>query len=271
MDDKKWGCLKTTAVGCGIALVAAIALPVILGVMIVAPLNQAVDDREVIEEKFGTQEDYVPPASGAPTADRVELFLEIQRSLVDVCSDLENAEQQVARLESVDDQDEIDRIEVMKMAFSTTKSMMGVGPVIGQLYEIRNRGLLEAEMGLGEFTYLFVMGFHDELLNPSGEFQLFGPGPVNSRVRGALRSMLENQSAAMREQGFAEDEISALEAEIKILQDDTSRIPWQDGLPPAIAASFEPFRRELAASFCPAAAPLELMINQKRSFGIESK
>ena len=54
-------------------MVIAIALPLVLGVMMMGPFRRAVDDRRVIEEQFGPQEAYVPPASGVPTDDRIKI------------------------------------------------------------------------------------------------------------------------------------------------------------------------------------------------------
>ena len=270
MDEKTLGCLKQTAIGCGVLIVIAIALPLVMAVKMMGPFNRAVEDRHAIEERFGLQEAYVPPASGVPSADRIEVFLEVRRTLRLPCMELSRAEQQVQKLESFDDQDEVNRVEVLKQAFSTTKSMMGVGPVIGRLYQLRNQSLLDAGMGLGEFTYIFTVAYRDRLLHPPESDQLFGPTATNRRVRKALLSMLESQLAVLRSEGGGEAEIATLEAEISAMQTDERRIPWQDEIPPAITEALAPYRAELDELYCPAMAPLELMINEKRGPAIES-
>jgi len=270
LEEKTWGCLKQTAVGCGVLLVIAIALPFVLGVMMMGPFKRAVDDRHAIEEIYGPQEAYVPPASGVPSADRIEVFLGIRRAFTEPCADLTQAEKQMQKMDTFDDQDEIDRMEVMKEVFSLTKSMMGVGPVLGHLYEIRNQNLLDAGMGLGEFTYIFAVAYNDRLLDePEGE-QLFGPTVTNRRVRKALLSMLESQLAVLRSEGGEEVEIEALETEIAAMQEDDRRIPWQEGIPPAISEALAPYRTELDELYCPAMAPLELMINERHGPAVES-
>jgi hypothetical protein len=270
LEDKTWGCLKQTAIGCGVMIVIAIAMPFVLGLMMMSPFNRAVDTRSAIEEQFGPQDAYVPPPSGAPSADRIEVFLEVRRALGPTCADLSHAEEQLQKMESFDDQDEVDRMEVIKQAFSMTKSMMGVGPVLGRLYEIRNQTLLDSGMGLGEFTYLFAVAYHDRLLDLPESNQLFGPTPTNRRVRKALLTMLESQLSALQEAGGGEVEIAALETEIEAMQTDRNRIPWQDGSPLVITEALAPYRAELDELYCPAMAPLELMINEKRGPGVES-
>jgi hypothetical protein len=270
LEEKTWGCLKQTAVGCGVLMVIAIALPFVLGVMMMGPFKRAVDARHAIEEQFGPQEAYVPPASGAPSADRIEVFLGIRHAFAEPCADLTQAEKQMQKMETFDDQDEVDRMEVMKEAFSLTKSMMGVGPVLGHFYEIRNQSLLDAGMGLGEFTYIFAVAYNDRLLDePQGE-QLFGPTVTNLRVRKALLSMLENQLTVLQTEGGEETEIEALETEIAAMEDDDRRVPWQDGILPAITEALAPYRAELDDLYCPAMAALELMINERHGPAVES-
>lgn len=270
MEEKTWGCLKQTAIGCGVLIVIAIALPFVLGVMMIGPFKRAVDTRQVIEERFGPQEAYVPPASGVPSSDRIEAFLDIRRGLTAQCADMTRAEAQMQKMESFDDQEEVDRMEVMKEAFSLTKSMMGIGPVIGHYYETRNQSLLDAEMGLGEFTYIFAIAYNDRLLDePQGE-QLFGPAATNRRVRKALLSMLESQLEVLRSEGGVDADIDNLEAEIAAMQADDKRVPWQDGLPSVITEVLAPYRAELDELYCPAMAAIELMINERHGPAIES-
>ncbi len=270
MSEKPWGCLKQTAAGCAAMIVFVILFTILLGVMITRPFNRAVDARAEIEERFGPQEAYVPPLDGAPTGKRIEVFIEIRKALSPKCADFANAAEQVAKLESFDDQEEVNRVEVMKQAFSTTRSMMGVGPLLGKFYEARNQSLLDSGMGLGEFTYLFVVAYRDQMLGEPDEFSLFGPTIANRRVRQALLAMLENQRAALLEAGGDPDTV-LLDAEIAAMKSDEARFPWQDGLPPAIVDALDPYRESLDEFYCPATAPLELMINVKHGPSVEGK
>ena len=270
MGEKHWGCLKQTAIGCAVLIVLAVVFPIVLGVMMMSPFNRAVESRMVIEQRFGPQEAFVPPPSGAPTPDRLDAFLEVRRALSVTCADFGHMEEQVRKLESFDDQDDVSRLAVVKQAFSTSKSMMGMGPLIGNFYETRNQSLLDAEMGLGEFTYIYVLAYREQILDPPEDLQLLGPRAINRRVHRALVSMLENQLRVLRDAGAADDEIAALEIEIAALEEDTARIPWKEGLPPTITDALAPHREELDALHCPATAPLELMLNEKRGPAVET-
>lgn len=271
MGEKNWGCFKQAAVGCGCLVVLAVAIPVVLAVMILLPLNRAVENRTGLEERFGTQETFVPPASGVPAPERIEAFLEVRRALVPACGDFWNAEQAVAKMEAFDGQEEVSKIAVMKQAMSTTKTMMGMGPLIGHFYEVRNQALVDEDMGLGEYTYIYILAYNDEIVNPSAKLELFGPDATNLRVRQALASMLRNQLELLRREGGPTDVTDAVAAEVEAMEHDPKRIPWQDGLPPEIDDSLLPYRAELDRLFCASTPPLELMINEKRGLAIESR
>lgn len=270
MEEQSHGCLKKTAIGCAALVVLAIAIPVMLAVMVLRPMTRAVDARQELDARFGPQDAYVPPLDGAPPADRVETFLSVRRNLTGPCEDLTGAELQVEKLESFDGHDEVDRIEVLKQAYSTTRSMMGVGPLIGRFYEIRNESLLEGGMGLGEFTYIFVVAYRDRLLEQPSPNNLFGPEIVNRRVCTILSTMLEAQLEAARAQGDDDAWLAELESEIEAMRADPRRIPWQDELPAAISEALAPYRAQLDELFCPAMSPLELLINEKRGPAVES-
>ncbi len=270
MGEKNWGCFKQTAAGCGGLIVLAIAIPVVLAVMILVPMNRAVETRAELESAYGTQETFIPPASGAPAPDRIEAFLDVRRALVPTCDDFWTAERSVAKLESFDGQEDVSKMAVMKQAMSTTKNMMGMGSLIAGFFETRNQALLDAGIGLGEYTYVYVLAYGREIVDPAEKLQLFGPKATNARVRKALQSMLENQLHRLREEGGPDDAVAAVAAEVERLESDPDRIPWQDGLPPAIEEALLPYRQELDELFCGSTPPLELMINEKRALAIET-
>jgi hypothetical protein len=238
--------------------------------MMMGPFNRAVDARLEIEKRFGPQEAFVPPPSGAPAPERLEAFLDVRRALSVTCADFAHAEEQVRELEGLDDQEGVSAWAAVKQALSTSKSMMGMGPLLGNFFETRNQTLLDTGMGLGEYTYIYVLAYREKILDPPEDLGLLGPRIVNRRVRAALVSMLENQLQVLTDSGAATDSLAELENELAVLAADTARIPWHDGLPPAITDALAPFRKELDALHCPATAPLELMLNEKRGPSVQS-
>lgn len=271
MSDS-WGCFKTAAVGCVALVVLAVAVPLVLAVLVMRPLSRAIDTRTELEARHGTQDSYVPPLSGVPSADRVEAFLEVRRGLAASCSDFQRAENEVSRLEAFDEQENVDKLEVIRQAFSTTRAMVGMGPLIGNFYDTRNRQLAAVDMGLGEYSYIYILAYGTRLAAPEEGVRLLGSESTNERVRAALRRMLANQLAAVEISGDDQGVmLDALAAEVARLEADHEAVPWQHGVPPTMVESLLPFRERLDAAYCGATAPLELMINVKRGLSIESR
>ena len=147
--------------------------------------------------------------------------------------------------------------------------MMGLPWVFGEIERTRNRGLVEAGMGLGEYTYIYVVAYHDELISPESESNLFSASATNSRVRADLRGMIERQLATARAERREDEElVTALAAEWDALEADDRRIPWQDGLPAQIADSFSDHRQRLDATYSAAAAEFELLNSTIRGGGL---
>ena len=72
--------------------------------------------------------------------------------------------------------------------------------------------------------------------------------------------MMRNLRDALEAAGGADsawrDEV---ELEMARLRDDPSRLPWQDGLPDRVAASFEPYGDRFEATWSPRTAVFDLV------------
>lgn len=270
--SESWSCFKYGMVGCLSLIVLAVAVPLILAVLVMRPLNRAIDTRSELESRHGPQDSYVPPLSGVPSADRIEAFLEVRRALATSCSDFQRAEDEVARLEAFDEHEHVKKLEVIRQALSTTRAMVGMGPQIGGFYDTRNRALAALDMGLGEYSYIYILAYGMKLAAPEEGPQLLGSDATNARVRAALRRMLANQLAAVETTGDDQRVIlDALTAEVARLEADHDAVPWQHGVPPTMDEALLPFRERLDAGYCGATMPLELLINEKRGPAIESR
>jgi hypothetical protein len=78
--------------------------------------------------------------------------------------------------------------------------------------------------------------------------------------------MLHNQLVRLEEREAAvmpEEWRQALAAEIKAMETDKNRLPWQDGVPAVIEASLKPFKERLEASYSAMTNPLELAVEQR--------
>ena len=264
-DDRLKGC----AIGCGVLVLGTVLLAVGGTLSLIRPFRHALADRATLEQRFGAQDAYTPSPDGAVAADRVESFLAIRRALLPVCDEFEETAAALRRLEAMDERQDVSRSEALRQAWRVTGRMMGMGSRIGRLFEVRNRALVEAGMGLGEYTYIYVTGYHEQLVHSTADTILFEERPVNARIGAALRATLRRQLAGLEDAGGAVGSIEALRTEVERLERDPDRLPWQDGLPPPIEISFRPFQDELDATFCPPAAELELRRNTRRGLATE--
>lgn len=263
MSDESKGYLKGCLIGCGVAVLLAIIVPIVGGLMMIGPFRYAIDTREEIEERFGDESAFTPSVDGSIPADRLEAFLEVRNAIAKVSSKLEAASAQMRRMDEFDDQEEVSRTEVLGEAFKTTKAAFGIGPAMGELFHARNQALLEAEMNLGEYTYIYTMAYHQRLIEDEDWGELFDDSPVNRRVRRLLVEILGNQLAAIQGAGTDSEAADLLERQISALDDYDISVPYEEqGLPPSISRSIAPYRSRLDELFFPATAGLDLSKNK---------
>ena len=232
--------------------------------------DDAHDDREILEQRFGDHEVFTPAIDGSVADDRVSAFLAVREALAEIHAEIEDVDREMGDFEKITADGEPAFREALPAMFRLTKSMMGLPWVFGEIERTRNRGLVEAGMGLGEYTYIYVVAYHDELISPESESNLFTASAANSRARSDLRGMIERQLATARAERGEDDElVTALAAEWDAMEADDRRIPWQDGLPEQIIGSFAAHRERLDATYSVAAAEFELLNSTIRAGGLQ--
>ena len=263
--------------GCGCGCLALVILVVLLtvwgGTKMSGPFNKAVDARETLVEQFGAQEDFTPLADGSIPEERMETFLQVRQSMMEVCSSITDTFGAIQGMEELDGQKEPAAGEVMAKFFQMTKAVFNLGPEIGRFFQARNEALLREEMGLGEYTYIYAMVYGDKLIEQHTEGETtFSAVNVSSRVRKLLAAMLSRQLELAR--GGGDDSWTAtLEAEVLRLDGPLPGIPWTDRLPLALEASIEPYRDQLDDLFCAMAIGMETTRNRKATkyFGFQAE
>ena len=78
---------------------------------------------------------------------------------------------------------------------------------------------------------------------------------------------LRRQLAALPE-AAADSLLEALVAEVKMMEDDPTRLIWQIGLPTAVQTSVAPYCQQLDAVFCGATAGLEMERDARRALRV---
>ena len=285
-------CLIGCGVGCLILLILGIAMFAGGAVWmrgLVSGFEDAAETRDALEAEFGEPGDFTPAADGSIATERLEIFLAVreatQESRAGVRSSFEALPLSEAEAQQIEDQA---FFEKMGSVFGITSSALGLAGRIGDFFVARNDAFAEHGMGLGEYTYIYVLAYYNWL----GKSPQDGPVAEDedhgdfdrafARARRNLITNLENQLASLPEVAQAAvpgglaaeaepgDPRQALEAEIEAMRADRHRIPWEDGLPPAIEESLRPFRDALESSYDPVTNPFEIArMEQRGNFSFE--
>ncbi len=282
---KKWliGC----GIGCGVVILIVVIL-IASGYFFIKNIVDEFEDTEalteVLTERFGRMPDFCPNPEGTIPPERIEAFLSARQAFQPIREEIARSMEALSRKKDIDD------IEVgkPKSIFTLMRLGFGIIPQTAEFIKTRNEALLEANMGLGEYYYIYVLAYYSWLgKNPEDGpgFQIVGPDEDEGfgaweredseeirrermlrRINRMLLPMLRNQLEKLQTEGgvvASGDWPHKLGQEIEALEDDRERLVWQDGLPESIEASLLPFRDQLEASYNPLTNPLEMMIEQR--------
>ena len=282
---KKW------LVGCGIGCLVIILILIVLGVggymffkNLVGEFQEQEELMEILTERYGEIKDFCPEPDGSIGPSRIEAFLSVREAFAPYREKLEFS------MRELQDRVGLSEVEVKKPKniFEMVKLGFGLIPQIAEFMKFRNQALLDAEMGMGEYTYIYAIAYFSWLGKPpedGPDFEVMEEGggsrmgemdieemreerrdAMIRRLHRLLLPMLENQLEKLKEMAPSETQSewqARLEAEIQAMEDDRFRLPWQDGLPDAIETSLAPFRDRLEQSYNPMTNPFELTIEQR--------
>jgi hypothetical protein len=263
--------------GCGIGCLLAAVLLVGMGWMgyrwaedIAETVDQAEDVGRQLEEAFPGVRDFVPVAAPGPPADRLEIFVAVREALAGPRRDLALAIAGMAPKEGAGG---------VATGLNVARAGFGLAPRAIEFVRSRNQALLEHGMGLGEYTWFYWLGYHAWLGHPAGDSlldELFeehrrGDGSVHFQMDGGLEperltwelrsdvtAMLDNLAAELEGDSSRAAIRELVTAELDRLGSDPARVPFEDGLPEALAEGLEPYRVRLEASYSRATNPFEL-------------
>lgn len=286
---QKW--LMGCGIGCGV-LILICAVVFAVGYFFVRGTVEEFKDLEAaseeIEERFGEAVDYVPELDGAIAPERMDAFLAVRESTHVVREELVGSFDSIA--------DRARQLEQEGASFwkviGIIRSGVGVIPQFAEYYKARNMALIDEGMGLGEYDYIYILAYYSWLGRPPEDgpkFRMMGGEEsgawmtwdedeegtrgygdevyeerryrIVKKARRLIMAMIRNQLDRMDDLSpgeFDADWRRLLEDEIEALREDRDRIPWEDGLPEVLEASFKPYQSRLEAAYDKMINPLEL-------------
>jgi hypothetical protein len=246
----RWG-----AIGCGGTVLVLLITFLVTTLLTGVGYDRAIEARADLEQRFDTQADFTP--DGTLGADRLQRFLEVRRSLQPLCAMVSQHQELFSRFAGTSPQEERTFVDVLRDVRQALGVPFLVGRDFGDYVTRRNKVLLANEMGLGEYTWIYVTAYHSWLgHSPARVFPTADrPGVYEQRVNRQVREMIERHVA----DGMPPD-LESWQAELAALAADPTRIAFEDGVPPALEAALEPYRAELEQMYCPAAGELEVVL-----------
>jgi len=288
--SKKSSTASKWLIGCGIGCGVVILLIVILGVggyVFVKNIVKGFEETEAITdaltERYGDTKDFCPDPGGAIKPERLEAFLSVRNSIEPIKEELESS---LGILSDKEGESQF-REEPSPGVLTKIKTGFGIIPLIAEFYTRRNQALLDAEMGLGEYYFIYVVSFYSWLGKSPGDGLEYNLVDEDEEERGVywrrrrsenledrkddvlkqlhrrILPMMQNQFAKLT--GIDISPIrdpwrETLAAEIEAMEADRFRLPWQDGLPDILEASLKPFRGRLEASYSKVLNALEMAL-----------
>jgi hypothetical protein len=220
---------------------------------------------QTLNDTMGEAPTFVPSSDGLIPPERMEAFLRVRERVFEHCSEFQGHFDELVRLDELEQDPEVSKSEALKEGFGGLKRLLRAGPGFLRFMEARNGALLEEEMGLGEYMYIYVLAYRDQLqLEAHSRFASFEQAFVGVRARGELAQILRNQLEALEAHGPERKGWAAeLRNEVASMGAMEKPLPWEAGLPPGIAASLEPYAESLDALYCSGLAKMELAQKNK--------
>lgn len=277
-------------IGCGIGCAVVILLIVFAGVggfffvkNIVKGFEETDAIADVLNERYGSIKDFCPDPGGAIGPERVEAFLYVRNSMGPAKKKLESS----IIILSDEERESQFKEESSPGVLTKIKTGLGIIPLIAEFYTGRNQALLDAEMGLGEYYFIYAVSYYSWLGKSPGdglEYNLVNEGDekrgvywrrrrsedledrqddVLKQLHRQILPMLKNQVAKLMRidvSPIRDPWRETLAAEIEAMEADRFRLLWQDGLPDVLEASLKPFRGRLEVSYSKVLNALEMAL-----------
>ncbi len=295
MEKKSSKWLLGCGIGCGVVILIGAVLSVsgfLFFKNTFKEFDEAIETRLVLEEQFGEPGAFVPSADGAVSVHRMQAFLAVRDSLNPVRQRIEETFTGFATV-GHEIEEETSFWGKISKGLKMGSSRIALASRTRDLCPVQSGSPPRVGMRLGEYTYIYVLAYYSYLGhapddNPEEYFEDSEQEGTNihirhdsnwsdveqasHRIRRDLITMLRSQLATLPPAGTSDTADTwrvDLAAEIDALTTDKRRVVWQDGLPPPIAASFDPFRERLQNSYSPATNPFELTRNRKEGWSIK--
>jgi hypothetical protein len=282
---------KGCGTGCAITLGLGIVILIGIYAVIKGSGERTIATRKALAQTYASPAEFTPALDGSIPTEHIRRFLDVRWQLIPYCEDLTRDTVDIQRMGRYEEsEDEPPLKPFVTDVGHALRGVFGLARRLNTYLITRNRALMAAEMGLGEYTWIYVLAYYSWLGHRPEKFVIDEteyPRVFNDRVRGQIKEMIRrhvgdleaglaeagsrrnsSRSDAKRERR-SEESLSRWRAELAALETDPARMPFAGGLPQEIASSLEPFRPELEELYCPATCEIDLTQTEREGIGFE--
>jgi hypothetical protein len=218
---------------------------------------------QTLIDRFGWAEQYTPPIDGFITPQRMESFLRVREAVQNHCVDYQAILADVTALETLENNQEISTGDKASRGMEGIKSIFSAGPKVMEFLVTRNKVLLDENMGLGEYLYIYLTAYAELLANESlPPYADSDESIVSRRARREFVQILDNQVTALETSGHASSFGNLrvkIKQEIEAIKDGSHVSPWSNGHTGKTRESLGPYQTQLADLYCSGIVKIELM------------
>lgn len=240
-------------------------------------------ERQLVEAQ-GPGNQLPEGVTGWPDTARLEDFLGVRTATAEWRLNLETAFAKVMAT----DQSRGDA--GLRKFFNLVRASRDLAPVFSGFWTVRNQALLDREMGIAEYKYLYCLTYYGFLgKDPSDGARDAGDFLAGMGAQGAMENTADSTEAEAERRRWTRSQINglmipllqqaartaaessdpdqlvwaeAMQAEIRVLQDDDQRMPFAGTLPAPLAEVFAPFKESLENSYSITVNPVELIFEE---------
>jgi len=218
---------------------------------------------QILIDRFGWADQYTPSPDGSISPQRIEAFIRIREALQPDCVDYQAVLTSITQLEQLETDQESSTTDAASAGLQGLKSAFSAGPRMVKFSTNRNQALLNEEMGIGEYLYIYLTSYGEQLAKESDSaFSNMEEAYVSDRAKREFVQILSNQQLALQTSGLQSTYPGLdkdLQAEINALKDGSHSAPWPNGPIGKAQESLALYQSQLTDLYCSGIVRIELL------------
>lgn len=218
---------------------------------------------QTLIDRFDWTDQYTPPIDGSIAPQRIEAFIRVREAVQVACAENQAVLISINSLDKLETDQESSADKIASTGLQGLKSIFNAGPKMVEFSEIRNHALLDENMGLGEYLYIYLTIYGEQLAaEPDSVYSAMEEAYVSDRARIEYTQILANQVLALQAGGSLSsnpDLGAVLQAEIEALENGSHGSPWPNGPFGRMRKSLAPYQQHLSKLYCPGIVKIELL------------